>query len=217
MQILVFDTETSGLPPKANISILQTNKWPYILQLAWILYDTEKRLIVDKLDTLIKIDPNIILDPSSIAIHKITQEKLQNEGKPIHKVLEKFNIMLNWADMIVGHNIIFDKNMLLIEGQRNNISINLIRYGVKIPQYCTMFNSIHICKLPFINSRNSDDKYKNTYKYPKLSELIYCLFNEENINFHNAFIDVIYTLRGYYKLEKDIDLFNVDLSLKKLL
>tara|TARA_B100001093_G_C26773601_1_gene991308 strand:- start:416 stop:1069 length:654 start_codon:yes stop_codon:yes gene_type:complete len=216
MQILVFDTETSCLPPKSGVSILETTQWPYILQIAWILYDTEKNLIIDKCNNLIKIDSNIIIDPKSIEVHKITQEKLQQEGIDINTVLDKFNIILNWADIIVGHNLIFDKNMIQVEGIRNNRPINFIRSGISISQYCTMTNSVNLCKLPFRN-KNNNYNYKSNYKYPKLSELIYFLFREENINFHDAFIDVMYTLRAYYKLQKNLDIFTIDLSLIKLL
>jgi len=58
MKVLVFDTETSGLPPKYNNNLLEINKWPYILQIAWILYDTEKNLILDKYVSFIKVDLN---------------------------------------------------------------------------------------------------------------------------------------------------------------
>lgn len=217
MQILVFDTETSSLPPKNGVSILETSQWPYILQVAWILYNTEQNLIIDKYNSLIKIDSNIVIDPKSIEVHKITQEKLQQEGVDINIVLDKFNIILNWADTIVGHNLNFDKNMLYTEGIRNNKSINFFRNGVSIAEYCTMINSINLCKIPFPNIINNNYNYKNNYKYPKLSELIYFLFKEENIKFHDALIDVIYTLRAYYKLQKNLDLFTVDLTFNKLL
>ena len=217
MQILVFDTETSNLPPKSGVSILETTRWPYILQIAWILYDTEKNLIIDKFNNLIKIDSNIIIDPKSIEVHKITQEKLQEEGIDINIVLDKFNIILNWADVIVGHNLIFDKNMIQVEGIRNHRPINFIRNGVSISQYCTMLNSVNLCKIAFPNRINNSYNYKDNYKYPKLSELIYFLFKEENINFHDAFIDVMYTLRAYYKLQKNLDIFTIDLNLIRLL
>jgi len=217
MKILVFDTETSGLPPKSGINVLESSKWPYILQLAWILYDTENNLIVDKFNSLIKIDLNIVIDPNSIKVHKITQEKLQKEGIDINIVLDKFNIILNLTDVIVGHNLMFDKNMIQVESIRNNNPINFIQNSISISQYCTMLNSINLCKIPFANKINNNYNYKSNYKYPKLSELIYFLFREENINFHDAFIDVIYTLRAYYKLQKNIDIFTVDLTLKNLL
>jgi len=41
MKVLVFDTETTGLPQENNVSILDTFRWPYIVQLSFIYYDSE--------------------------------------------------------------------------------------------------------------------------------------------------------------------------------
>ena len=38
-RILIFDTETTGLPEK-YASIRDYEKWPYIIQLSYIIYDT---------------------------------------------------------------------------------------------------------------------------------------------------------------------------------
>ena len=53
MKILIFDTETSGLPEERNASLLSTNKWPYILQLSYILYDTDSNKILKYVDILV--------------------------------------------------------------------------------------------------------------------------------------------------------------------
>jgi len=37
MRVLVFDTETSGLPTEKNPSIYETQKWPYIIQLSFAI------------------------------------------------------------------------------------------------------------------------------------------------------------------------------------
>ncbi len=40
MRILVFDTETTGLPIKRNGSIDDSSNWPFIIQISWVIYDT---------------------------------------------------------------------------------------------------------------------------------------------------------------------------------
>ena len=55
MKILVFDTETTGLPEK-NVSIYEHNKWPYILQLSYIFYDISNNISVIKDDYINKED-----------------------------------------------------------------------------------------------------------------------------------------------------------------
>ena len=46
MKVLVFDTETTGLPVKwAKVN--EVDKWPHIIQLSHILYDTDTNNIID--------------------------------------------------------------------------------------------------------------------------------------------------------------------------
>ena len=74
MKIVVFDTETSGLPTEKNASIYQTNKWPHILQLSYIVYDTDNHTIVTVEDDYINIDDGIdvikILEMASNSLNK---------------------------------------------------------------------------------------------------------------------------------------------------
>ena len=42
MSYLFFDTETTGLPLRWNAPITDIANWPRLVQLAWIVYDTEK-------------------------------------------------------------------------------------------------------------------------------------------------------------------------------
>ena len=55
MLILVFDTETSGLPKSRSQSIMESHNWPFILQIAWILYDSDKNLILEKTNKIKKL------------------------------------------------------------------------------------------------------------------------------------------------------------------
>ena len=60
MKILVFDTETTGLPSERNPSIFEPDKFPYIVQISYILYNTEDALHVPLIrDYLINVN-NII-------------------------------------------------------------------------------------------------------------------------------------------------------------
>ncbi|ALH23123.1 DEDDh 3'-5' exonuclease [Chrysochromulina ericina virus CeV-01B] len=211
MKILIFDTETSGLPEERNCSVLSTQKWPYILQLSYILYDTEENIILTYVDTLIDIDNNVNIDPESINIHKITKEICKKNGKSIKDVLTQFNYVLNLSDLLIGHNLEFDKNILIVEYIRNKLNHNFNPKNIPIPSFCTMKNSKSICQLT----------YKNRYgkiiaKYPKLLELYKHYFNTEPDGLHNAMTDVIVTFRCYYKMQFNLDIFECSLDIKKL-
>ena len=69
MLILCFDTETTGLPEGRHISIYDTDKWPHIVQLSFMVYDTEKKEVVQEYDEIIKIAQNVELTPKSVEIH----------------------------------------------------------------------------------------------------------------------------------------------------
>ena len=76
MLIICFDTETTGLPER-NISIYETAKWPHIVQLSFMVFDTEKKEVVQEYDEIIKIDNGVDLTPKSVEIHGITREIIE--------------------------------------------------------------------------------------------------------------------------------------------
>ncbi len=191
MIILIFDTETSGLPKKGCKDSINTDLWPYILQLAYILYDTDKNQIIKKYNTFIKISDSVIIDENSIKIHNITREICLEKGESISNVLSDFNKVLVKCDLIVGHNLQFDKTLIMAEMIRNKINYNFNK-----AEYCTMKNSVNLCKLQGKYYRS-----ENNYKYPKLTELVEYLFSETPKNLHDAFTDVKYTLKCYLKME----------------
>ncbi len=211
MKIFVFDTETTGLPTERNASIIASHKWPYIVQLSYLLYDTEEKMVLDYVDKIIKLPLGVQISKASEDIHKITNEMSQTKGVDIKRELVEFNDTLSQADLIIGHNISFDKNMVMVECYRHKI-INMFTFpGKKRKEFCTMKNSVNLCKLKRYNSR--DEPY---YKYPKLMELYKHLFGVIPDGLHNSMIDVLACLRCYGKMKMDIDLLEESTSLKML-
>ena len=97
MKILVFDTETTGLPTERNASILSTYKWPYIVQLSYLLYDTEQQMVLDYVDKIIKLPQNIRIPKEAENIHKITNEIYQEDpfNSPKEAIVRKETAKLN--------------------------------------------------------------------------------------------------------------------------
>ena len=201
MKVLVFDTETTGLPESNNISILDTKKWPYIVQLSYICYDSEKNIIIDYYDTIIKLPDNMLIPNDSIKVHGISNKDMLEKGTNIKIALRKFNNILKNSDIVVAHNISFDKRVLMVECIRNKISQYFTKGDIRKLEFCTMKNSKNICKIEKINSKG--ERY---FKNPKLSELYYILFREEPKNLHNSFVDVLICLRSYFKISHNIDI-----------
>lgn len=224
MIILIYDTETTGLPPKMKTKTLHLTTdlldiWPYIVQLSYILYDTEKCKKICENDWIIQLSQDIEIPVEASNIHGITTEISHNQGVNIQIALDEFIRDWKKADLVVAHNMSFDLDMIKTElvrvcnNKRNKIKFNsyyeLVQNADNL--YCTMQESIELCNLVTI------DKYGRPYiKFPRLSELHETLFLTKPSNLHNAVNDVIVCLRCFYKLKFDKDILDYDDNLKQL-
>lgn len=201
--IIIFDTETTGLPERYDIPYTETEKWPRLVQLAWQVYDL-MGLFVKKANYIIKpIDFTIPEEVSKI--HGITTEIALKKGIEIKNVLLEFNNDLEKAKILVAHNIEFDLNIIKAEYLRNNIPDKLFN----ITFFCTKENSVEFCALPGGTNRK--------YKWPNLSQLYNKLFNTNFENAHNASYDVEATAKCFFELIKigEIDYKKLNLSEKE--
>tara|TARA_Y100000592_G_scaffold45567_1_gene72304 strand:+ start:4022 stop:4678 length:657 start_codon:yes stop_codon:yes gene_type:complete len=213
MKILVFDTETTGLPSERNASIRDVTKWPHIIQLSYILYDVDMKKTLCCVDDIIKLDDNVEISEKSIELHNITRSISNRKGILISEAINNFNMVLETADVVVAHNLSFDKKMIMVECVRLNTKqyfTNTSGRGVK--EYCSMKNSVELCKIERVNSKG--EKY---YKYPTLSELHNYLFGYYPENVHDSMADVLICLRCYYKMFKEIDILTNGCSIIKKL
>ena len=214
MNILIFDTETTGLPEK-DATVFQHNKWPYIVQLSYVLYNLASNDFKYRND-YIKIDDNIVMNEKSFEIHKLSKEFLNANGIPITDALKWFNHYLDSADIIVGHNLSFDKKIVLVECFRNKIpqrfSYNINNTKHKKAEFCTMKNGKHICNIVRYDKLN-----RRYLKTPSLKELFTHLFPDEILpnNLHNAFIDILITFRCYYKMVTGNDVIEINEDIKR--
>lgn len=198
MKIIVFDTETTGLPEGRNTSILETEKWPYIVQISWILYDTTEEKAITIQDHI--IDCGVPIPDDSIKVHGITKKKSVAKGIPVIDAMNMFDADLQEADLVVAHNLSFDKRVFMVEAIRNYRKQYFTRDGVRKPEYCTMKNTKDICKIERNNAKG--EVY---YKYPSLSELHYQLFGFNPKGTHDSMADVLICLRCYLLVETGKD------------
>ncbi len=203
MKVLVFDTETTGLPEDKSASLRDTEKWPHILQLAFILYDTVKCKCVASHDYIINIPDHVEISWQSEEIHGITREISNKKGIPIRLALEEFNDCLKHADILVAHNLSFDKKIVLSSCFRENIKPLFYYNGIPIVEYCTMKKTVDF---PVVLAKNSKGETYN--KFPKLAELHEYLFGVRPDGLHDAYIDILVCLRCYIKLEENLDILD---------
>jgi len=223
MKVLVFDTETSGLSKTKIINLSTIHLWPFIVQFSYIIFDTDTCSIVKMYDNIIKLKPYNVISEESSKIHGITNEISLNKGVDIQEVLFEFCSDIDEVDLMVAHNINFDLPLIKVELLRcmqNNIDTNDIYQSLKDnfetilnkkEKYCTMENSIHLCKIERENSRG---KY---LKFPTLTELHVYLFNVTPCNLHNSLNDILITLRCYMKMKHDIDVIEKDNTIRYMI
>jgi DNA polymerase III epsilon subunit-like protein len=148
----------------------------------------------------------------SVELHGITKDISNKNGKDIKKILLEFNVALQESEYIIGHNLSFDKRMIMVECIRNKMKQHFTTSGIKKLEFCTMKNSVELCKIEAI-SKNNGEKY---FKYPSQSELHNYLFGYIPSGLHNSMADVLVCLRCYIKLMYDRDVFFQNDQLRNL-
>jgi DNA polymerase-3 subunit alpha len=207
MKFCIFDTETTGLPKGYNAPWYKYECWPHIVQMSWLVYDTDAGCIIDDKDRIVRIDPNIEMTAGSIEKHGITREISLASDYTIKDVLMEFGHAITGCDIIVAHNIHFDKNVVKSEYGRNNLHNYMDLYrGIK---FCTMKKSIEVCKIKRV-SKNG----KSYNKWPTLEELHHHFFRNNPTNLHNSLVDIFVCFRCFYKLKFDRDVLRDNSGLR---
>ena len=210
MRVIVFDTETTGLPKTKVLTPGLLNLWPYVVQLSYLIYDIDEKELIKIRDFIIKIPYDIEIPQEASKIHGITNDISYSQGINIENIIEEFMDDLNQCDYIIGHNIEFDINMIKAELMRLNLIIsknmnlyyNYVEFLTTCKKYyCTMQESIDLCAIKQINKQG-----KEYIKYPKLIELHKKLFDTSPNGLHNSLNDIIICLRCFYKMKFNKDI-----------
>lgn len=187
-----FDTETTGLPRNWKAPVTDLNNWPRMIQIGYILYDTNGQHIQTQ-EYIIRPEGFTIPTEAS-KIHGITTERALDEGVPLQGVLEDLHHQISTSSLLVAHNMSYDEKILGAEFLRKYYS-NVIPGKKKL---CTMQASVNYCAIP--------GPYG--FKWPKLEELHKKLFNKGFDNAHNALADIRATADCFWKM-KEMNLIKV--------
>jgi DNA polymerase-3 subunit epsilon len=186
MNILFFDTETTGIPRNYNAPIEDVDNWPRLVQLGWIRFDENQNKLGES-EFVIKPE-GFEISAEVSKVHGITQEKALTDGLPVAWVLGAFSGNLLKSDMIIGHNLSYDVSI---------VGAELFRLGLPNilsakSQVCTMKSSTSYCQIPG----------GRPWKWPKLYELHQKLFNEPLVQTHTALDDIQNTAKCYFELKR---------------
>lgn len=190
MNILFYDTETTGLPNR-NRPFSHPGQ-PYLTQLGFLF--ERDGLDVHSCDTLIKpTGPEWQISAQAAAITGITREMCEAEGRPIEEVLDEFVDYTAEADLLICHNVSFDSLLMQINAARLVPDMDTKTIFEGTPHVCTMLVSTPICKLPKKDKRVG-------FKWPKLEEAYWFFFNEKLDGAHDAMVDITATQRLFRHL-----------------
>jgi restriction system protein len=196
---LVFDVETTGLPIDRYASPNDFKNWPYVVQIAWLLFDDEHKLIEHN-NFYLKQPIEIPTDATNI--HGITTVMMLEKGIEPSKVYANFKKVVNNTEYLICHNIDFEIPIIHCDFLRNGMQWDFPDNKM----FCTMKTGTTFCKMP---------PYKNgEFKWPTLAELYQkCFFSYASSckisGMHSANIDAAMTAQCFFKL-KELGFFKTD-------
>ncbi len=187
---LIFDTETTGIPHNKTAPITDLDNWPRLVQLAWQLHDHKGKLLSQH---------SYIIQPDGFdipfkaeQIHGISTKRAQEEGIELSEVMATFIKDLDNTQLLVGHNIEFDINIIGAEYIRQSLkpdfflSLERLDTGIASTEYCQLKGGIG-----------------GRLKMPRLNELHQTLFGKDIEDAHDAAYDVDATARSFFGLIKE--------------
>ena len=176
--VLTFDCETTGLPPKGAKWDVDFAEFPNIVQLAWAVNEKERSFIIKP--------EGWKIPEASIGVHGITAERANAEGVPFADIIDGFLEDCKKARLLVGHNIYFDtsivKAMTLRIMGREYYDAKAEDALFKGKRIDTMMKTIKFVGALFADGRPG--------KYPKLGDLYNKCFPGETFPAHDALEDV---------------------------
>ena len=165
MKIVIFDTETTGLPKSLEPADKSPNNWPHLVSISWVVLENTLTHAISKQRSYIIKPQNWTIPEDSIKIHKITNEIAMKEGLSLKDVMEEF--IAENPTHLIAHHMEFDLNVL-IHAIKWDLGLDIYKKLHGCNLFCTMHISRPYCLLP--------TKYKNIYKSPKLQELYEFIF-----------------------------------------
>ena len=192
-----IDTETTGLPINDNLPYTELDNWPHLVQVALIIEDDNYGILA-KRNMILKPDGYSIPE-SSARIHGISNAQAIKVGEDRKHVIGFLDQVLSNSNIVIGHNVSFDLNVVKAEIIRVKGIENALFTTKNHNVVDTMKMGMNICKIPNLSFHT---RMSQPYKYPTLDELYYNLFNKHFDNQHNAMSDIQATYDCYYELKR---------------
>jgi DNA polymerase-3 subunit epsilon len=208
--VLAYDTETTGLPLFKDPS--EDPRQPHLVELCGLLYDEERRELVDSYHAIIRPDGWTI--PDDVAkIHGITTERALAEGVPEAEALAAFLALHRRSTLRVAHNESFDARILriaikryghgafaweqLTQEQRDAIADEF----KAAPAFCTCNKAKPIMQLPATDAMRKSGR-GSWHKPPNLQEAHQHFLGRSFDGAHGARADAEACARIYFAMNQ---------------
>ena len=176
--ILVFDTETTGLPDWKTPS--DGDNQPHIVQLGAMLVDKVSRKVIQSMDVIVK--PNgWDIPEETTEVHGITTSFANDVGVPEKDALEMLLALHSAAHLRVAHNTTFDNRIIRIATKRY-CNDDVIEAWKEADYFCTMVNGRKIMG----------------GKQPTLAEAYKFFTDKDIVEAHSAMPDAIACMEVYF-------------------
>jgi len=175
---LILDTETTGVTPSDRI-----------VSICWAFFDGTANEIT--IQQHIIYPDGFTIPAGAAAVHGISTEQARRVGIPLQTALQSLcsDIARFSPQLYVGHNVSFDRPIVLNEYRRINYPENIS----PLRTFCTMKIGTNVCCLP---------SNRGGYKWPKLEELHCHLFGRPHASAHDAKGDVCATAKCFFELRR---------------
>jgi DNA polymerase-3 subunit epsilon len=192
--ILFFDTETTGFV-QDRLPVDHPEQ-PYIVQLAALLCEDDGEevagfsLIVDP-----GIGEGVSIPAKAAEVHGITNKRAVEFGVSPEFALSAFTHLYQRSDLVIAHNIKFDKGVMETAISRHYKKVMPLRKAL----FCTMEEAKPIINLPPTDRMRAAGI--TGPKAPRLEECIRHFFGESLDGAHDAMVDVKACRRVYLHLK----------------
>jgi DNA polymerase III epsilon subunit-like protein len=185
LRLLILDTETNGLPKNRFAPPSMIDAWPAILQLSYAIYtvtDNGRSLHPgEKRDLTIALPATVPWDAGAAKIHGITEEASRS-GLPADVALLGLADILRTVDVVVAHNLDFDKPVIRAAAYAASMQMGDIEIASRlrniwpntIAEFCTMRATRDLVQIPspYYTAHPEENKTgRDRFKLPKLNEL----------------------------------------------
>lgn len=176
--VLFFDTETTGIPPREAKWETDYNEYPHVVQLAWLWRGNLRSFIIRPDDWEIPAE--------ATEIHGISTERAKAEGVGFVEAVTLFLHECEEAGLICGHNIHFDTSVIKANILRELGPEFYRAEGVEEILYKGKRIDTMRPAMKWVDARTQAGRLK----FPNLSELYSRCFPGESFPAHDAGEDV---------------------------